>query len=99
MPHGDYFTNIANQALTCSTAILTRVLPGGVLDGREYVALNPRRSDGRRGSFKINIDTGKWADFATGDRGGDLISLVAYVYAIRQSEAANLVANMLGVRA
>ena len=42
-------------------------------------AFNPRRADRHLGSFQINVRTGKWADFATGDRGGDLISLgVAY---------------------
>ena len=31
---------------------------------REYVALNPTRADKRAGSFKINLQTGRWADFA-----------------------------------
>ena len=44
-----------------------------------YVALNPTRNDRRPGSFKINIRTGRWCDFATGDRGGDPVSLVAYL--------------------
>ena len=40
--------------------------------------LVPRRADHRKGSFKINLTTGRWSDFATGDAGGDLVSLAAY---------------------
>jgi hypothetical protein len=40
---------------------------------------------------------GAWSDFATGDRGGDVISLIAYIENIRQSEAARLLARLLGV--
>ncbi len=47
------------------------------------------------GSFKINIITGRWADFATQDRGGDLVSLGAYLARCSQSEAALGVANMI----
>lgn len=98
MSGGNFFALVASEALINSTAVLQRILPGGALKGREYVVLNPRRSDGKPGSFKINIDTGRWADFATGDGGGDLVSLVAYVFAVRQTRAATLLAEMLGVR-
>ena len=47
----------------------------GRICGREYVARNPRRDDRRAGSFKINVTAGRWSDFATGDKGGDPISL------------------------
>ena len=70
-------------------AVLARVvLPNGRRDRREYLALNPRRADRRLGSFQINLETGKWADFATGDKGGDPISLVAYVDNVSQFDAA-----------
>jgi hypothetical protein len=62
------------------------------------VALNPRRADCRLGSFKVNLNTGRWADFATGDRGGDLISLLAYLQGVSQTEAARLLARELGAR-
>jgi putative DNA primase/helicase len=61
------------------------------------VALNPTRTDRRLGSFKINIRTGRWADFATGDKGGDPISLVAYLEGVSQAEAARRLARMLGL--
>jgi hypothetical protein len=54
-------------------------LPDGKRVGSEWVARNPTRADNRPGSFSINLQTGAWADFATGDEGGDLISLWAYL--------------------
>ena len=66
--------------------------------GQEYEARNPTRSDRRPGSFKVNIRNGKWADFATGDKGGDVISLAAYLSGTDQAEAARALAGMLGSR-
>jgi hypothetical protein len=65
--------------------------------GREYVALNPRRADRREGSFKINLDSGRWADFASGDAGGDPVSLYAYLNGLGQMAAARALADRLGV--
>jgi uncharacterized protein (DUF927 family) len=62
--------------------------------GNEFVAFNPKRNDRGLGSFSINVDTGVWADFA-GDsddaKGGDLISLAAYLYDVSQVNAAKMV--------
>jgi hypothetical protein len=79
-------------------ALVNRWLPDGRRQGREWVARNPRRYDRDLGSFKVNLRTGKWADFATGDKGGDLISLVAYVEGLTQAQAARLLARELKVR-
>ena len=49
------------------------------------------------GSFRVNLHTGQWADFATGDRGGDVISLAAYLSHLSQIEAAEKLAEMLGI--
>lgn len=91
------FAEINRQALESFPAILQRLLPGGKRVGSEVVALNPRRADARLGSFKINRHNGRWADFATGDRGGDPVSLVAYLADVSQLEAAQLLARMLGL--
>jgi hypothetical protein len=91
------FTEINRAALAAFPAFLARLLPGGKIVGRELVALNPRRSDRSLGSFKVNIATGRWADFATGDKGGDPISLVAYLGSVSQGEAARMLARMLGI--
>ena len=76
--------------------ILHHLLPNGRKQGCEYVALNPTRVDRNLGSFRININTQKWADFATEDRGGDLISLWAYVRNINNLEAATQILKLLG---
>jgi putative DNA primase/helicase len=52
--------------------------------------------DRRPGSFKINL-RGRWADFATDARGGDPVSLFAYVENCSQSDAAIWLAQMLGL--
>jgi hypothetical protein len=91
------FDAINRAALAAFPAVLARILPGGKRVGAEIVALNPRRADRRLGSFKINRYNGKWADFATGDKGGDPISLVAYLADVSQGEAARLLAQMLGM--
>lgn len=67
------------------------------MEGREWVARNPRRADRQLGSFKINLRTGRWADFATTDRGGDPVSLAAFLFSLSQAEAASRLASMLGV--
>ncbi len=91
------FKRIADQALTNSGSIVRQWLPDGRREGAEWTALNPRRADRRRGSFRINLDTGRWGDFAAGASGGDLISLAAYLADITQVEAARRVAAMLGI--
>jgi hypothetical protein len=91
------FAEINRAALAAFPAILAQVLPGGKCVGAEIVALNPRRVDRRLGSFKVNRYNGRWSDFATGDKGGDPISLVAYLADVSQGEAARLLAQMLGL--
>jgi hypothetical protein len=93
------FASINRAALAHIDEILARWLPDGRREGGEYVALNPRRPDRRRGSFKINLASGRWGDFATGDKGGDLIALAAYLFQIKQGEAAQRLADMLGIEA
>ena len=93
-----YFAEVNRAALAAFPAVLNRLLPGGKRDGHEFIAINPRRADRHPGSFRINMRTGKWADFATGDRGGDPISLTAYLEDKSQGDAARLLARMLGVR-
>src|SRR5271154_731135 len=91
------FDAINQAALAAFPAVLNRLLPRGKAMGRELVALNPRRADRNLGSFKINRHNGRWCDFATGDRGGDLVSLIAYLANVSQGEAARLLAQMLGI--
>lgn len=92
------FSTVNAAALAALPALLSRWLPDGRTQGCEYVARNPRRSDRRAGSFSVNLHTGRWADFATGDAGGDVISLAAYLAGISQGEAMKELAQMLGVK-
>ncbi|MQR99323.1 hypothetical protein [Gluconobacter aidae] len=91
------FQRINDTARSVLLSILSRWLPDGVREGHEWVALNPTRADSKRGSFKVNLRTGRWSDFATGDRGGDPVSLAAYLFNLKQHEAAQQMAVMLGI--
>lgn len=61
-------------------ALVKQWLPSGRATGVEWTALNPRRHDRRPGSFRVNLRSGRWADFATGEGGGDPVSLYAYLF-------------------
>ena len=92
------FEAINAAAMACLPALCARWLPDGRRVGREWEARNPCRVDRRPGSFKVNLKTGRWADFALPDaRGGDPVSLAAYLSGQPQSEAARALAEMLGV--
>lgn len=91
------FDRVNSTARQNLLAILRKWLPAGRIEGDEWVARNPTRDDRRPGSFKINLSTGAWADFATGDRGGDPVSLAAYLHRLTQVEAALRLASMLGI--
>jgi hypothetical protein len=91
------FRRVADAAQTHADTLTRRWLPEGRREGAEWVAINPTRADHRRGSFKVNLATGKWSDFATGDSGGDLIALAAYLFHLDQAEAAQRIAAALGI--
>ena len=62
-----------------------------------YSALNPTRDDRKIGSFVINTETGLWCDFSTNDKGGDIISLIAYIKNLSQLDAAKELNDFLGL--
>ena len=95
----DVFRAVNAAALPRLESLCRHWLPGGRREGREFVALNPTRHDRHLGSFRINLQTGRWADFATGDAGGDPISFYAYLNGLKQIEAARALARDLGVSA
>ncbi len=72
---------------------LKQRLPSGKPEGSEFVSLNPMRSDSNAGSFRIDIQTGKLADFATFYKGEDLISLYDFLNKFRQSKALKRMSN------
>ena len=75
---GSEFRAIKQFAERNLLAVVRQLLPGGNVIGKEYVVRNPTRDDKRAGSLKICTSgpkAGVWSDFATGDTGGDALSL------------------------
>ena len=99
--HRPTFAQVKIAALQNIDRVLSHWLPSGkrVDGGKEYTAPNPTRADKRAGSLKINLSKGTWADFATDDKGGDLIDLVRYLDGCTDVEACNKLADLLSVTA
>lgn len=88
MANANLIKDVVNE-LHCNIDYHLRAwLPEGKKQGHEWIAKNPTRNDSKPGSFCINMRTGKWSDFATGDKGGDLLSLYAYLNNLENYKAA-----------
>lgn len=74
------FGELAAALLQMADDLVPRWLPGGRLDGREYTCAD--LCGGPGGSTKVNLDSGKWADFQAGDAGADLLSLYKAIHRI-----------------
>lgn len=100
MSNGEFFRRVNDAALDRFDSVMAWLgLEGGKRSGPEYLPLNPRRGDHTPGSFSINTATGAWADFADDAKGGDLVSLVAYLQGVKQLAAADALADYLGLPA
>lgn len=92
------FDAINAAALPVLEAICARWLPGGRRIGPEWrcgsLAGEPGASLGVR---LLGTRAGCWQDFATGEKGGDPVSLAAAIFRIPQAEAARRLAAMLAV--
>lgn len=98
MANSAFFKQVAGAALDCFAAVMDELgLSGGKQSGPEYLPLNPRRDDHTPGSLSINRAKGAWMEGATGDKGGDLVSLAAYVWMCSQGDAAERLAKFLGI--
>ena len=91
------FQTVSAAALTHLPALVRIWLPDGRRQGHEWISRNPTRADRTPGSFKINLRSGRWSDFATGAKGGDVISLAAHLFGLSQVAAARKLAAMLGI--
>ena len=91
------FDGINAAALRDGRSFVQDLIPGGKFRSLEYIVRNPKRDDRHPGSFTINYKTGVWKDFATGDCGGDFISLFAFVRGYSQSDAARVLADRYGL--
>ncbi len=84
------FEALCRALLDRADELVERWLPGGVKRGDEYVCGS--LSGGKGESCSINLRKGKWADFSTDARGGDLLSLYAAINDLAMGEAAKRVA-------
>ena len=89
------FKDINQRIMARANNIIPSILPGGSKKGKEWVCANIHGGAG--GSCSINMETGVWADFSTGDKGGDIISLYAAQNALNQAQAATALSEMAGV--
>lgn len=97
MKNKNNFEYVSTVARVNAISILQILLPDGKRINNEWVARNPTRDDHKAGSFKVNMRSGQWADFATSDRGGDLIALYAYLTGVNQYQAMKDIAEMLNI--
>ncbi len=89
------FQGLAAAVLSRARLLLPDWLPGGAMSGQEYVCAGLSGGPGR--SLSVNVNTGKWADFADqANKGGDLISLYAAIHGIKQGEAARELSKQVG---
>lgn len=86
---------VARAALPHLPELCRRWLPDGRQLGAEWTCGSLAGEPGE--SCKVNLRTGRWADFATGAKGGDAVSLTAAVHRLSQIEAARRLADMLGM--
>ena len=89
------FEDVAAAALAQAHVLLPEWM-GGQRRGREWVA--ERKANGGLGdSWSVNLDTGRWGAYASGERGGDLVSLYAAIHHIENIAALPIVASLVGL--
>lgn len=89
------FTALAEALLARAAQLVAEWLPGGVVRGHEYVCGS--LSGGTGTSCSVNLVTGKWSDFSTGECGGDLLGLYAGINDLSMGKAALQVAREEGL--
>lgn len=89
------FADLAAALLSRSEQLLPAWLTGGKRNGHEWVCGSLAGEEGS--SLSINIHSGMWSDFATGEKGGDLVSLYAAIHGLTMGKAALSVARDEGL--
>lgn len=80
------FTAVSASLLRNPEHLLASWFPRGKKVGKEFVVGSLSGEKGE--SLSINLNTGVWKDFSSGDGGGDLISLYAAMHGVSQRDAA-----------
>lgn len=89
------FKDLADALLDRIEALVPAWLPGGARNGHEYVCGSLQ--GGKGSSCSVNMTSGKWADFASDEKGGDLVSLYAAAHGLGMGKAALAVARDEGL--
>lgn len=89
------FRALNEALLSRARELVSAWLPGGTAHGHEYKCGSLAGGEGS--SCSVNLNDGKWADFAGDERGGDLLSLYAAIHEIDQGQAALRVAREEGL--
>lgn len=88
------FVSLCSALLDRAEELVARWLPEGRRQGHEWVCGDLQ--GGKGSSLSINLNTGRWADFSTDEKGGDLLALFAAIHGLSQSQAARQLMRMLG---
>jgi hypothetical protein len=92
------FAAVKRAALARLPEVLRRLLPGGRVVGAEWRVGSLRGEPGDSLGVRLRGErAGRWSDFATGEKGGDPVSLAAAIAGVSQTEAARGLARMLGL--
>lgn len=90
------FDQISRATLAQAERLLPTWFPNGKKVGREFKVGNLRGDKGE--SLSVNLDTGCWADFATSQRGADLIDLRAASLGLPLKDVATELGKSLGIQ-
>lgn len=88
------FKAVHQAAVAALPSLLEQWFPNGKRQGREFVVGSLAGEAGE--SLKINMDTGKWSDFAAGVTGYDPIDLLAAMRGCDKIDAARELSELLG---
>lgn len=89
------FRALADALLANAEVLVPMWLPGGHRSGPEWVCGSLAGGGGR--SCSVNLRDGRWADFSSDERGGDLLSLYAAIHGLSMAKAAVQVAREQGL--
>lgn len=89
------FKALADALLPMAETLLPQWLAGGCRNGHEWTCGSLAGEAGR--SCSVNMVTGKWADFASGEQGADLLSLYAAIHGLPMHKAAVQLAREQGL--
>ncbi len=88
------FDAINDNARACLESLVREWFPQGHKEGNEFKIGSLSGEPGR--SLSINLRTGVWTDFASGDNGSDPISLLAAIRNVSMGDAARELGARLG---